>query len=398
MISSSGCPVARLNPAQQHVARQIISEGHRIGAPRHVIKVAVATWLTENPSLVSGGDRDSEGPFQQRPSTGWGPASESNRTDARQFYQHAIPLFHRGVRGGQLAQAVQRSAYPGRYQPNLRTAGSILRGMSGMTQAAPQTTTQQQVVRQAAPTVALQNPLQPAVPLASPVLPDQRPGETERRKAKKTEGVVPMNQQGQVVKETTTTTPAPVQPQKGVLAPFKAAARALEKQHLPYTWGGGHSPSGRPAPGLDCSGAVRWVLNKAGINTPSMVASQFKSYGKPGPGLVTIYASDRHVFMKIGNKFFGTSRTNPAGGPGIIEGGEDTGGYTVRHIPLSGDQAQALAKQAKPVTKVKFTGAIQTQAPIFSSRPIAPDTSSTSPFRTSNRRATGLEAILRRTF
>ena len=99
--------------------------------PRHVIRVAIATWLVENPSLVSGGDRDSEGPFQQRPSQGWGPTSESDRKDARQFYQHAVPLYRRGYRGGRLAQSVQRSAFPGRYAPMLGQAGRIVSKFEG---------------------------------------------------------------------------------------------------------------------------------------------------------------------------------------------------------------------------------------------------------------------------
>lgn len=123
-----------LNPRQRRVAQTIIQVGQQMNAPRKVIKVALATWLTENPSLVSGGDRDSEGPFQQRPSTGWGPASESDAVDARQFYQHAIPLFHHGEKGGGLAQSVQRSAFPGRYATHLAQAGSILTKLEGNTE------------------------------------------------------------------------------------------------------------------------------------------------------------------------------------------------------------------------------------------------------------------------
>ncbi len=111
-------------------------------------------------------------------------------------------------------------------------------------------------------------------------------------------------------------------------------ANAIDKQHLPYQWGGGH---GSTAPGtpLDCSGAVSKVL---GINP--RVASQFKTIGSPGhaPGGkgVTIYANDKHVLMEINGHFFGTSSTNPGGGAGWIPRSaispEYLKGFTARHL------------------------------------------------------------------
>ena len=62
------------------------------------------------------GDRDSVGVLQQRPSQGWGSASESAATDITQFLTRAAKT-NQGFKGtpGQLAQAIQRSAFPGRY-------------------------------------------------------------------------------------------------------------------------------------------------------------------------------------------------------------------------------------------------------------------------------------------
>jgi len=82
------------------------------------------------------GDRDSVGFLQQRPSQGWGPAGESASTDAGQFLDAAIKA-NKGFHGsaGQLAQAVQRSAYPGRYDQHSGEADKILQGVLGATQA-----------------------------------------------------------------------------------------------------------------------------------------------------------------------------------------------------------------------------------------------------------------------
>lgn len=75
------------------------------------------------------GDRDSEGVLQQRPSTGWGSANESAGTDIRQFLQRAGQT-NRGFQGsaGQLAQAVQRSAFPDRYDEHKQEVSKLLGG------------------------------------------------------------------------------------------------------------------------------------------------------------------------------------------------------------------------------------------------------------------------------
>lgn len=123
-----------LSQAQIGVARQIIAEGKRRGVPRHVIRVALGTSLVEsNLTNIHGGDRDSLGAFQQRPSMGWGSPQQvlNVRYAAGKFFDSALPLYQKGMRGGQLAQAVQRSAFPGRYAPRVKEAGSILSGLGG---------------------------------------------------------------------------------------------------------------------------------------------------------------------------------------------------------------------------------------------------------------------------
>jgi hypothetical protein len=97
------------------------------------------------------------------------------------------------------------------------------------------------------------------------------------------------------------------------------AANALHAMHVPYNYGGGHVTPARPGPGadgpfagLDCSSAISWVLQHAGITTPTLDSTQFMSGGDPGPGrAVTLYSNPTHIIMSIlvdgRPRFFGTS-------------------------------------------------------------------------------------------
>src|SRR5690349_2194319 len=57
-------------------------------------------------------DRDSLGPLQQRPSQGWQNARDPYKA-ALDFIRQAQPIAGKYGTAGQLAQAVQRSAFPG---------------------------------------------------------------------------------------------------------------------------------------------------------------------------------------------------------------------------------------------------------------------------------------------
>lgn len=100
------------------------------------------------------------------------------------------------------------------------------------------------------------------------------------------------------------------------LTAITAAANLLASMHLPYSYGGGHiTPAkptlglgGAPPVGLECSSSVSFVLQHAGFNVPTMVSGSFETWGDPGPDRdVTLYASSWHIFMKIGDRYFGTS-------------------------------------------------------------------------------------------
>lgn len=76
------------------------------------------------------GDRDSQGVLQQRPSTGWGPPGNA-AVDIRQFLSRAARAQGGYATAGQLAQAVQQSAFPGRYDQHRAEAISLLGGAAG---------------------------------------------------------------------------------------------------------------------------------------------------------------------------------------------------------------------------------------------------------------------------
>lgn len=123
-----------------------------------------------------------------------------------------------------------------------------------------------------------------------------------------------------------------------------AAADQLEKLGLPYVWGGGHNAGQvNLGSGVDCSGAVSYVLQKMGVKLPGgVVSGDMGQYLEPGSGAVTVFYNGEHTFMRIGNRYFGTSTTNPGGGAGFIDrsvaegevaSGNEQGAYNVAHVP-----------------------------------------------------------------
>jgi hypothetical protein len=115
-----------LGPASGNVVRLALAQAKRMHA---IFKVALA--LIEAGIVESGlrnlnyGDRDSLGFLQQRPSQGW--LHPMNITYAAwDFLRRAIPISGRYGTAGQLAQAVQRSAFPARYDAVQSRALGIL--------------------------------------------------------------------------------------------------------------------------------------------------------------------------------------------------------------------------------------------------------------------------------
>ncbi|MGQ0463770.1 MAG: hypothetical protein ACT4QG_00460 [Sporichthyaceae bacterium] len=123
------------NAAQRRNARTIIDVAERMKLPRRAAVIAIATALQESfLHNVSGGDRDSRGLFQQRPSMGWGSYTQVGTPDyaARKFYSVLQDLD-----GWQrlpvtvAAQRVQISAFPLAYARWEKAAATLVAKETG---------------------------------------------------------------------------------------------------------------------------------------------------------------------------------------------------------------------------------------------------------------------------
>jgi murein DD-endopeptidase MepM/ murein hydrolase activator NlpD len=114
----------------------VIDDFNRALRDRGVTSTKIRKSLFEAGIVESGlqnldhGDRDSLGPLQQRPSQGWRNARDPYR-GALDFLDQAIPLAGKYKTSGELAQGVQRSAFPGRYNDVSSQAASLLGGLTG---------------------------------------------------------------------------------------------------------------------------------------------------------------------------------------------------------------------------------------------------------------------------
>lgn len=151
--------------------------------------------------------------------------------------------------------------------------------------------------------------------------------------------------------------PAP----KKVVTRFKAAKKAMkEVEGLPYVWGGGHgSPTSSPTGGgLDCSGAVGYVLNKIGALKGSLTSGDMGSALKPGPGALTVFYNAGHTFLRIGNEYWGTSVGDSGSGglgPHPAPSASYLAQYSVGHVPGLG-RKQALQLGFSPTASESFPG------------------------------------------
>jgi hypothetical protein len=135
------------------------------------------------------------------------------------------------------------------------------------------------------------------------------------------------------------------------LARIEKLASWIESRRIHYCWGGGHAPEPGPSPGsycwgasgeqvfgapeggLDCSGAVRWLLVLSGYPDPGpLVSNELGAHYPSGPGReVTIFSNADHIWIEIAGRDWGTATSNFAHGPGY--GAQDTEGFTASHPP-----------------------------------------------------------------
>lgn len=107
------------DPSQTAYAATIAAVAEKRGLPARAATIAIATAIQESKLRnLRYGDRDSVGLFQQRPSQGWGtveqildPVYATNK-----FYDALVKIKgYEGMRITEIAQKVQKSAYPEAY-------------------------------------------------------------------------------------------------------------------------------------------------------------------------------------------------------------------------------------------------------------------------------------------
>jgi hypothetical protein len=133
--TSSGADARSTTLEQADSAATIAGVGMALGVPNHAVTVALATAMQESGLRnLPGGDRDSAGLFQQRPSQGWGTYAQV--TDP----VYAATAFYRKLETEpgwqtmsvtQAAQLVQRSAAPEAYAQWEPQARSLARALTG---------------------------------------------------------------------------------------------------------------------------------------------------------------------------------------------------------------------------------------------------------------------------
>ncbi len=120
-----------------------------------------------------------------------------------------------------------------------------------------------------------------------------------------------------------------IPPRQAPASVRRAIAAANAIQHAPYQFGGGH---GRPSHGLDCSGCVSLVLNRAGLLRSPMPSSAFRRYGRSGQGQwITVFARRGHVFMTVCGLRLDTSSRGTGTGPRWSLNPRSTKGFSLRH-------------------------------------------------------------------
>jgi cell division protein FtsB len=117
-------------PPDPQVARAICEVAHQLGANDKVIVSAYEAAIVESGvHNLNYGDRDSLGVFQQRPSQGWGTPQQILNPSyaAEQYISRAIRADRQnpGLSPGHLAQSVQRSAFPDRYDQRYGQAQAL---------------------------------------------------------------------------------------------------------------------------------------------------------------------------------------------------------------------------------------------------------------------------------
>jgi cell wall-associated NlpC family hydrolase len=139
-----------------------------------------------------------------------------------------------------------------------------------------------------------------------------------------------------------------------------AAANMVSAANFPYVYAGGHEQPARFEP-FDCSGSVSYVVQQAGYKVPTTASGGIPNWKFPaGPGRVTIFYNPGHTFMRIGNRYFGTSGfARPGGGAGWFNTGtipaSYLAGFNEVHVPRLGSNSFAPGKHHKHAAPAKHS-------------------------------------------
>lgn len=131
-----------LSKEQLENAEIIVNVAKRSGLGPDAMVLGIAAALQESNLInVKGGHADSQGLFQQRPSTGWGTVKQvtTPKYAAGAFYGVTVKLPNEqlvDIKGWKkmkptlAIQAVQKSAFPFAYEDDIPTARQLVRGIS----------------------------------------------------------------------------------------------------------------------------------------------------------------------------------------------------------------------------------------------------------------------------
>jgi hypothetical protein len=133
--AGTGVQAVDLSPEQAAVAATIAGVAARHRLPRRAVTIALAAALQESKlHNLDYGDRDSVGIFQQRPSEGWGSATELQDPvyATTKFYAALIKVHgYATMPVDKAAQAVQHSADGSAYQQWTDIAGQLTSSFTG---------------------------------------------------------------------------------------------------------------------------------------------------------------------------------------------------------------------------------------------------------------------------
>ncbi len=133
-VSSARPAQPRWSAEQLANARLIVTIGTGRHVPREGLVIAVATAIQESGLRnLRGGDRDSIGLFQQRPSQGWGTPKQLHDPayQTGKFYDKLlkVPGWQK-MRLTEAAQAVQISAFPEAYTKHSAAATDLVNALT----------------------------------------------------------------------------------------------------------------------------------------------------------------------------------------------------------------------------------------------------------------------------